>query len=262
MIFYFTGTGNSLYAAKQLDQELISIPQAMHREEQTYRADVIGIVCPVYGHEMPAMVKEFLKKAKFQTNYLYLILTYGNIHGGAAELAQKELRSAGKNADYINTLKMADNYLPAFDMEEQTASEPGKKIEEHLGRIREDIEEGKKWIQPASKEDRAWHRKYLERQAAVPSDQWRHIYDVTEECIGCGICTRVCPAGCIHLEKGRAVHTMENCQMCMACIHHCPQNAIRLTIPEKNPAARFHNSHIRLTEIVKANDQSGWEAHR
>lgn len=50
--------------------------------------------------------------------------------------------------------------------------------------------------------------------------------------------------------------------MCMACIHHCLQNAIRLTIPEKNPAARFHNSHIRLTEIVKANDQSGWEAHR
>lgn len=29
MIFYFTGTGNRLYAAKQLDGDLISIPQAM-----------------------------------------------------------------------------------------------------------------------------------------------------------------------------------------------------------------------------------------
>lgn len=29
MIFYFTGTGNSLYAAKQLEDDLTSIPQAM-----------------------------------------------------------------------------------------------------------------------------------------------------------------------------------------------------------------------------------------
>ncbi|MBS5397984.1 MAG: hypothetical protein KHY08_02505 [Lachnospiraceae bacterium] len=29
--------------------------------------------------------------------------------------------------------------------------------------------------------------------------------------------------------------------MCMACVHHCPKNAIRLTIPEKNPSARYHN---------------------
>lgn len=255
MIFYFTGTGNSLYVAKQFGEEPISIPQAVHREDQVYRADTIGIVCPVYGHEMPAMVKEFLKRAEFQTDYFYLILTYGNIHGGAAELAYQELESCGKRVDYINTLKMVDNFLPAFDMEEQIESEPEKKVEEHLCAIRQDIMVRKKWIQPVTEEDRAWHQKYLEHQASVPADQWSHIYDVTDDCISCGICTRVCPSDCIRLEGQRAVHTMDNCQMCMACIHHCPQNAIRLTIPEKNPAARYHNRHIRLTEIVKANDQ-------
>lgn len=64
MIFCFTGIGNSLYTAKQLlDPELISIPQAIHNDRLTFEADSIGIVCPVYGHEMPAMVKEFLRKA-------------------------------------------------------------------------------------------------------------------------------------------------------------------------------------------------------
>ena len=48
---------------------------------------------------------------------------------------------------------------------------------------------------------------------------------------------------------------MENCQLCMACIHHCPKNAIRLNIPEKNPDARYHNENIRLTEIMEANNQ-------
>ncbi|WP_072524061.1 EFR1 family ferrodoxin [Clostridium sp. Marseille-P3244] len=255
MIFYFTGTGNSLYAAKQLDAEVVSIPQAIHRKDQTYEADTIGIVCPVYGHEMPSMVKDFLKEAKFCTDYLYLVLTFGNFHGGAASLAERELRAAGKRADYINTLKMADNFLPAFDMEEQMGSEPEKRVEEQIDRIRRDIAGRRRWIQPAGEEDREWHRKYLEAQKLLPDDLWSHIYRVTEDCIGCGICTRVCPAGCIRLEGQRAVYTMENCQMCMACIHHCPQNAIRLNTPEKNPQARYHNSHIRLTEIVNANDQ-------
>lgn len=56
-------------------------------------------------------------------------------------------------------------------------------------------------------------------------------------------------------EQEKAVHTMENCQLCMACIHHCPKNAIRLNMPEKNPDARYHNENIRLTEIVEANNQ-------
>ncbi len=255
MVFYFTGTGNSLYAAKQLDGELVSIPQIFHRKDQVYEADVIGIVCPVYGHEMPGMVKEFLRKARFCTDYLYLVLTYGNIHGRATELAEQELEASGKKADYINTLKMVDNFLPGFDMEEQTAAAPEKKVEEHLGRIKEDILSRRRWIQPVSESDREWHRKFLAGRGSVSADQWKNVYLVTDNCIGCGICTRVCPAGCIGLKDQKAVYTGKNCQMCMACIHHCPQNAIRLTIPEKNPAARYHNEHIRLTEIVKANDQ-------
>ena len=67
MIFYFTGTGNSLYAAKQLDTELFSIPQVIHKEQQVFEAESIGIVCPVYGHEMPGMVKDFLRRAEFHT---------------------------------------------------------------------------------------------------------------------------------------------------------------------------------------------------
>ena len=123
MVFYFTGTGNSLYVAKQLDETRISIPQVIHLEELTFEEESIGVVCPVYGHEMPGMVKEFLQKARFKTDYFYLVLTYGNIHGGAAELAEQFLASCGKKADYINTVLMVDNFLPAFDMEEQLASE-------------------------------------------------------------------------------------------------------------------------------------------
>ena len=122
MIFYFTATGNSLYAAKQLDETRISIAQAIHDKKMHYQAEQIGIVCPVFGHEVPELVREFLEAAVFETPYFYMILTYGNRHGGAAELAEQMLQKYGICASYINVLLMADNFLPAFDMNEQRAN--------------------------------------------------------------------------------------------------------------------------------------------
>ncbi len=121
MVFYFTGTGNSLYVAKELDEEIKSIPQAIKQERLEFSADSIGIVCPVYGHEMPGMVKEFIRRAALDTGYLFIVLTYGAHHGGAAEIADLFLKSAGKKADYITSIEMVDNFLPEFDMNKQMA---------------------------------------------------------------------------------------------------------------------------------------------
>lgn len=52
MLFYFTATGNSPYVAKLLDKDRISIAQAIHDETKVYRADRIGIVCPMMAIQM------------------------------------------------------------------------------------------------------------------------------------------------------------------------------------------------------------------
>ena len=162
MIFYFTATGNSLYAAKQLDETRISIAQAIHDKKMHYQAEQIGIVCPVFGHEVPELVREFLEAAVFETPYFYMILTYGNRHGGAAELAEQMLQKYGICASYINVLLMADNFLPAFDMNKQRAID--KKVEEQLETIREDIKNRRQYIAPVTDADRAAHREYLREE--------------------------------------------------------------------------------------------------
>ena len=105
MIFYFTGTGNSLYVAKELDEKIISIPQIIKEKRLEFSADSIGIVCPVYGHEMPGMVKEFIRRASFETDYLFAVLTYGAHHGGVAEIAGLFSGMRGKRRIILQPLR-------------------------------------------------------------------------------------------------------------------------------------------------------------
>ena len=42
MLFYFTGTGNTLYVAKQLEEKPVSIPQVIRNENLDFTAESIG----------------------------------------------------------------------------------------------------------------------------------------------------------------------------------------------------------------------------
>lgn len=253
MIFYFTATGNSLYVAKQLDDECISIPQVINEKNKHYMSSKIGVVCPVFGHEVPEMVKTFLQESDFDTDYFYMILTYGRRHGGAAELAQQLLNNCGIIADYINVMHMVDNYLPAFDMDEERKID--KKIDEQIMFIQADLKQFKRAISPVTEIDRAGHREFLARNAEKLVSYFKEMYYITDECNGCAICTKVCPVNCFKIENGKAVRNPADCLYCMACIHHCSQKAIQLTIPEKNSKARYRNENITLAEIIQANEQ-------
>ena len=262
MIFYFTATGNCLHIARQLHGHPISIPQEMQKDgDLTYKDDAIGIVYPIYGHEMPQMVQEFVGRATFDTPYFFLIPTYGCRHANAAELAQERLRNAGIEAAYISTLLMIDNWLPNFDMDEQRATEPQKEIGANLARIKADIAARKRWIEPVTQADRDAHEQFLSRGLEVkPSALTDFLCIDAARCIACSICARVCPAGCIAIDGGYASRDAlggAGCNACLACIHACPNDAIHLPMGEKNPHARFRNEHVALSEIAAANRTPG-----
>lgn len=254
MLFYFTGTGNSLYIAKQIEQTPISIPQVMRQGALEFTADSIGIAAPVYGHEVPSIVKDFLRNGVFHTEYFYMILTYGNRHGGAAELAEKLCDECGISVNYINVILMVDNWLPGFDMNEQKKID--KRVEENMAVILADLAAHKNMISEVTDTDRAAHQQFLDTMSNMPEEAWQHLLRFPHACVGCGICEKVCPSASVHVVDGKAVHIPGKCQTCLACVHACPQKAIQLTIPEKNPDARYRNEHISLQEIVEANCQN------
>ncbi|MEI3162558.1 MAG: EFR1 family ferrodoxin [Lachnospirales bacterium] len=253
MIFYFTGTGNSLYVAKKFGENPISIPQVINNDNLTFNDDTIGIVCPVYCHKPPKIVIEFMKKATFNTNYFYMILTYGNRHGGVAEITQNIGKEYNIKIDYIKNILMVDNYLPVFDMNEQITID--KRVDEQINETLTDVSERKHYIPETTDADREVQKTLIETLKQMPNFNSGEQITVTNKCVGCGICEKVCPVGNFYIVNNKALRKKETCEFCLACANNCPQKAITMSIIDKNPNARYRNKNITLQEIIKSNNQ-------
>lgn len=249
-IFYFTATGNSLAVAKRIGGELISIPQIKDNENLYYKDDVIGVIFPTYGCNVPKIVKEFLKKVKFEADYTFALGTYGMGKGATMEVAQKLALESGYRFDYVNTVLMLDNCQPQFDIAKEKEKLPGKKVDESIAKIIEDIKMQKKVNAKSSFVDKAgtW---FCETLLTIEKDDYAKNYSVDDNCILCSTCSKVCPmANVVVTDK---VEFLDHCACCQACIHACPKHAIHFK-GERN-TERWRNPDVSLGEIINSNNQ-------
>jgi len=80
-IYYFSGTGNSLYVAKELQKlipetNLIPIVSLLNKDVIETNAETTGFVFPIYYMAIPTPVKNFIKKLDLKsTKYIFAITT-------------------------------------------------------------------------------------------------------------------------------------------------------------------------------------------
>jgi len=76
------------------------------------------------------------------------------------------------------------------------------------------------------------------------ADHWRLARELRhlqiefspEKCTGVWQCYDVCPVGCWSMDRKQRVaifHDAERCIACGACVLQCPQDAIKLTMPNR-----------------------------
>lgn len=75
----------------------------------------------------------------------------------------------------------------------------------------------------------------------------------TSACVGCGICSTVCPHGNFTITDKASFSG--SCEYCLACVHSCPQKALTLARGERNPQSRFCNENVSLADLRRANCQ-------
>ena len=251
-ILYFTATGNSLYVARKIGGELLSIPQMIKEECYHFADDKIGIVMPIYGFDMPKIVKRFLEKATFDTEYLFVVATFGDRYGNFASKVVELLSGKNLAPAYINVIKMVDNALHAgYEISNQLETLKDKRVEEHLQIIVDDINIKKsKIVAPLKIEKLLSHIVYLTAPLLDKFTGSRALR-VDDKCTKCGICCKVCPVQ--NISCGEEVIIGKNCELCLACLHNCPSKAIHIKLEKSE--ARFRNEHVTLNEIIDSNNQ-------
>ena len=223
MIFYFTGTGNSWYAAQKVKnegEEVINITNCVREKNYKFKLedDRVGIVCPVYFWGIPSIVAHFLSKLQlenYKDQYVYVLLTCGGSSANAGGMVKKILAPSGISVDAAYTVVLPDNYCLMYDTPSPDEVENIiNKAENPLASIKKSIDN--KMI---NKVEAGLSKKL---QTTICYSFYRNgrkteKFFVDETCVGCKTCAKRCPVGAIEMRDKKPVWIKERCVHCLAC---------------------------------------------
>ena len=254
MIFYFSGTGNSLYVAQKLHEseggELIDIVNAINEKHFKFKVkegEKIGIVFPVYFLGLPTVVSEFIAKLTIESDakpFVYTVITYGGSIGNADKMLGKKLKGRNIQLNSAFSIKMPSNYIMMYDVSDKekqnlTLRSAEKQIEKIVG-----------LLEINKKGDFSNHG-YL----AILTPLLYRIYGIrrktknfyaTDACTSCGLCEEICPSKTIQLTSGKPEWINEKCSHCSACINRCPAEAIQYGNSTKK-RGRYVNPNVKFS---------------
>lgn len=242
-IFCFTGTGNSLYAAKRIAAGIDADIFPM-REFVDLTDDVIGFVFPVYFWGLPLTVERFLENIRItnKSAYIFAVADYGGFAAGVTGAVGKKLSRHGVKLSYGNSVKMGENYIPAFSARD--SDKLRRAADTRLDGIISDIK-GRKTnsVLPYTFINKAVHGGYPPLKQNCGS-----LFSV-HGCIGCGLCARICPNQNITIKDGAPVFG-ESCELCLGCLNNCPENAIEYGSSTKGKA-RYKSRLVTAGELAE-----------
>jgi len=228
MIFYFTGTGNSLSVANYLQQPnetLVDVGAACKSGLFSYSfedGERIGLVFPTYCYTLGDLIVDFLERVELPTaNYIFAVITCGGGIGAAGSYVKSLLHKKGIELNYLSELIMPDNTVFYWDIEsEEKVTATLEKAKCRLAVIKEEIASEKKKKIGCSLLNPLYRGMYhrINKTKAF----W-----VNDKCVGCGKCVRECPSEVIRMEEGKPIWTAKRCMKCSACINRCPMHAIQ-----------------------------------
>jgi len=231
MIFVFSGTNNSKYAAEAIasvtGDSIYSINEALKAGTMPDHAsdENLVIVCPTYAWRIPLVVENFIKQNHFNgAKRIWFVMTCGGDIGNAGKYNEALSKKLG--LEYMGTaeIQMPDNYIIMFKaISQESAEEIFSKAHSKLNTAANQIKEGRPFLirraNPVGKIESSYVNTFFNK--TLKSD----LYVANDKCINCGKCEKLCPLNNIKLVAGKPVWG-GHCTHCMGCISYCPTEAI------------------------------------
>ena len=254
VIYYYTGTGNSLWTARAVAAEIggaTLLPMAGVRDDgDSAMADAVGLVFPVHIWGVPALALRFIEKmtADQKKYYFAFAVNAGQVSRTLVQL-KEVMDSRGMTLSAGFDIALPSNYIP------WGGPGPAAKLEKMHRGAAEKIKTAAALIMRKEsghiEKGPLWQRiiftfLYNRTYAMVPKmdrDFW-----TDEKCNGCSLCAKVCPVENIAMKDDRP-QWLHHCEQCLACIQWCPQEAIQYG--RKTPAyERYHHPDITMKDVI------------
>ena len=277
-IYYYSGTGNSLHVAKELqkrlpDAELLPILRLVDDTSIRTRAKTVGFVFPHYASTLPGIIRAFLEKLNLgSAEYLFAIVT----RGGTETIAFREIDGIVK--------KQAKRLNSCFAVTMPSGSDPlvkgytGRITEERITRLELEMLAKLDPIQRVIINKEISRERdtgdgtpppaflipflplirlitpLLVRLGKLVETSFELYHD--EKCTGCGLCASVCLAGKIRMVGDRPVwEETVRCHGCFACLNYCPLESIQVKskpyLKSYTPQnGRYHHPDVTAKEIA------------
>ncbi|MEW6515918.1 MAG: EFR1 family ferrodoxin [candidate division FCPU426 bacterium] len=262
-LFYYTGTGNSLWVARRLAIELgksslYSIPQ-MKQNPLHVQTEKVGLIFPVHMWGVPSPVLSFLQRLVPDPDQFYFAVAVnaGQVSRTLIQL-QEAMAVKGMSLSAGFEVVLPTNYLP------WGGPGPAAEMNRRFIQAEEKIRRMTPYIQQQiirHAERGPWLHRLLftpvYKMAFPHVPHMDRAFWVDEKCNQCGICAQVCPARNIRIPDGRPVWS-RTCEQCMACIQWCPQTAIQYG-KKTLQYPRYHHPEVILKDIIESNQQSAGE---
>lgn len=240
-ILYFSSTGNSLYIAKKIQEELggkiCYIPKYQGNGAEFEK---LIIVTPIHSYGLPRLVYDLLPRLD-KGKELIIVQNYGGMVGGADYYAYKHCQELGLNIKGVFTIKMPENFTTTFTVPKFYIKSTLKGADSRIAKVVETIK-SEKYSLPKKKKTK--EQTYLKNMS-----NWHKIgerFNVSEACVQCGRCVKICPVNNISLQDGKIVFG-DKCVACLGCYHRCPNKAIRYKNKKKKD--RYINPNVNSRDI-------------
>jgi len=270
-IYYFSGTGNSLHVARELQQripdaKLVPVVHLLGEAVIETQAETVGFVFPIHLTTLPVPMREFVKKLEpASAEYIFAVGTRVGTFCLADIALESILKQKGKRLDAYFILNMAVNtptglvpgqgdkdWVDKISAEKVRALDAA--VEDRLDTIQSIIVD-----RVANPEDDSPRRGPLLKSLlsvllafTEKSTGGTEIpYYADSSCTGCGICEKVCPSNKIQLVDGKPVWQKDvQCYYCYACFNYCPTQSILVGKKYTQKDGRYSHPGITAKDIA------------
>lgn len=269
-IFVFSGTGTTLAVAERVSSVLGDntsielIPSALRKamnKEIKVEVETVGLIFPNYFGGIPNIVLEFIRKLNLDNaTYIFSIVTAASGQGYGLKFLEEELNNKGKKLNYGKYVSPGmTNYIIGwyYNLLYKTGERQIRalqKMDEQVCKFAHDIICKKYEIQSSSYISYKRSLFISHKEIIEDTRPWDKEFSISNKCIGCGICEKVCQAKNIFMNDSKPYY-QHNCLRCMACLQYCPKGAIEFKGKNLNKPKYFHPKYPAKELIHRINNE-------